>query len=84
LRTWVDPKNHIPTGGAILRGKGQPIVKYRNTGTLCGHLCKNGSTNHDAVFLDCGLGLAQGIMSCIDAPLAKAQFFGESGAHCKE
>jgi len=37
------------------------------------------------LFLDCGLGLAQGIMSCIDSPpIAKAQFFGESGAHRKE
>jgi len=38
LRTWVVPGNHVldggpdpPWEGAILRGKGRPIVKYRDT-----------------------------------------------------
>ena len=38
LRTLVGPRNHVldggpdpPWEGAILRGKGRPIVKYRDT-----------------------------------------------------
>ena len=38
LRTWVGPGNHVLDGGpdpscegAILRGEGRPIVKYRDT-----------------------------------------------------
>ena len=34
LRTWVGPRNHDPDPpreGAILKGKGQPTVKYRDT-----------------------------------------------------
>jgi len=42
LKTWVGPRNHIldkvqiPVGteGAVLRGKCQPTVKYRDTGEL--------------------------------------------------
>jgi len=55
LRTWVVARNHVFDGGpdlpmrrAILRGKGRPSVKY---GTLCGHLCKNGWTSRDAVWV---------------------------------
>jgi len=57
LLTWVGTGNHVldwaqiaPWEGAILRGKGRPTVKCRD---ICGHLC----------CLDCGLGLAQGIMN---------------------
>jgi len=46
LRTRVSPRNHAldggpdpPWEGAILRGKGRPIV---NIGTFCGPLCGNG------------------------------------------
>ena len=42
LRTHVGAKNHIsdegsdsPMGGAILREKGRPIVKYRDTEASC-------------------------------------------------
>jgi len=45
LRTQVDPRNYIldgiqipPWEGAILRGKGWPFVKYRDTAVHC----KNG------------------------------------------
>jgi len=39
LKTWVGPRNHVcirwgpdpPWKGAILRGKGRPIVKYKDT-----------------------------------------------------
>lgn len=38
LNTWVGPRNHVLDGGphplweeAILRGKGLPIAKYRDT-----------------------------------------------------
>jgi len=47
LRTRLGPQNHVlgggpgpPQEGAILRGKGRLIVKYRDT--LQGYLCKNG------------------------------------------
>jgi len=48
LRTRVGPKNHVldeghhtPWEGAILRGKGHPVVKYRYS-AVCSHLCENG------------------------------------------
>jgi len=42
LRTWVGPENYAldgrpdpPREGAILRGKGRPIVKYRHIRRSC-------------------------------------------------
>jgi len=42
LETQVGPGNHVldgspdpPWEGAILRGKGPPIVKYRDTAVIC-------------------------------------------------
>jgi len=53
----VGPGNHVldgvqkaPWEGAILRGKGASLVKYRDW-TLCGHLCKNSSADRDAVWV---------------------------------
>jgi len=62
LRTQVGPRNRIldgvhisPWKGAILRGEGRHVVKYRDTMVIC---CTNGWTDH----LGYGLGWAQGIM----------------------
>jgi len=38
----------IPCEGAVLRGKGRPIVKYRDT---YHELCKNGCNNQDAIWV---------------------------------
>ena len=65
LRTRVCPVNHMLDGGsdpqwqvAILRGKGRPIVKYRDTlwSSVQKHL------NRSRYHLGCGLGWDQGIM----------------------
>ena len=57
LRTWVDPVNHVldggpdpPWEGTILRGKGHPIVKHRDT------------LNRSRCRLSCGLRWAKGIL----------------------
>jgi len=56
LRTRVGPRNHVldgvqipPREGIILRG--QRGVLLWSIGTLCGHLCKNGWTDRDAVLV---------------------------------
>jgi len=55
LRTGVGPGNHVldagphpPWEGAILRGSGVPL---ESIWTLCGHLCKEGRTDRDAVWV---------------------------------
>jgi len=56
LRTWVGPRNHVldgvqipPWEGAILRGeRGLPLWSI---GTLCSHLCINGWTDWDAIWV---------------------------------
>jgi len=59
LRTWVGPENHVLDGGpdlrwegAILWGKGHPIVKYRDI--LWPSVQKR--LNWSRCWLGCGLG----------------------------
>jgi len=70
FRTRFGPGNHELDGGpdpqwegAILRGKGEG-VPLLSIGTLCGHLCKNGWTDRDAVWV-VGLGLDGPNESCV-------------------
>ena len=60
LRTWVGQGNHVldgsPWEGAILRGKGRPIVKYRDILRSYVQNRLNRSISH----LGCGLGGAKG------------------------
>jgi len=67
VRTQVDPGNHvldgagvqIPMGRGNFGGKGQPILKYRDT--VRSPVRKR--LNRSLCRLDCGLRMAQGIMS---------------------
>ena len=79
LRTRVSRWNHVLDlsmgTGNFEEGRGVPL---QNIGTFCGHLCKYGWTNRDAVWVDVDSGGPK--KACIwwaQIPHAKRQLLGE-------
>jgi len=63
--------------GAILRGKGAPIV----IGKLCGHLHKNGKADRDAVWIIGSDGPKESCVRWGPDPPWEWPILGERGAH---
>jgi len=62
--------------------KGHPIIKYRDT-LRCGHLCKNGCTDQDAMWVMARMDPRNHVLDGgSDCPMGRGNF-KERRAHCK-
>jgi len=83
----VDTRNYVldggpdpPWKGALLRGRGGLL---ESIGTLCGHLCKNGWTDNDAVWVMGSDWSKESKIRWGPDPRWEGVILEERGAHCK-
>jgi len=87
LRTQLSPGNHVLDGGpdSLSEGEifsGESGVPLQNIGTHCGHLCKNGWTDQDAVWVEDLGGPGNHVLDVVQIPYGKGQFlFGKRASH---
>jgi len=61
--------------------EGERGAPLSSIGTLCGHLCKNGCTDRDAVLIVGSGGSKNDVLDEVQIPPWEGAIFGERGAH---
>jgi len=84
LRTRVGPGNHVLDGDPDPPWEGA-ILRLKSIGTLCGHLCENGWTDRDAVWiLDSEWPKESWARWGPDCPMRRGNFGGKGRPVCRE